>query len=205
MQITRIAPQKKDKNRVNVYLDGKFAFGLPLALVIERGFKKGQEIDQEEIDTLRDKDEEERIYNRLVAFATLRPRSVKEIQDWFGRKKVVLGMQEAAIGRVSKIGLVDDYLFSKWWVEQRTAFRGFSRKLLALELRKKGIERSLIEKVLAEVEIPTEEELARRAYEKKKQTWGGLSGPAMKRKAYGFLGRRGFSFDVIRRIVDETG
>lgn len=202
-RITKIVQQKK-QNRVNLYLDGKFVFGLPLELVLEEGLKKGQVLSTEDIERLKRSNRRETIYNQVFSYATLRPRSKKEISDWFHRQGVPSGLRRKLLARLTRIGLVDDASFAKWWIEQRVTFRNFSRRFIKLELRRKGVEHDVIEQAFAEIEVPHEEDIARRAYEKRKKIWTGLSIQERKRKAYNFLARRGFSYDIIRRIVDGS-
>lgn len=201
-EITRVK-QQKDEKRVNVYLDGKFAFGISLEAALKHGLEKGKHVTQEFIDNLRDEAEEEKIYNRILRFATLRPRSEKEIKDWFRRKKVLPGVVEPVFNRLKNAGLVDDEAFARWWAEQRAEFRQKSRRMLGMEMRQKGIARDVIERVLAEVDIPREAELARKAAEKKLRTLKRYGYDEQKKKLSEFLARRGFSWSTIKKTVAD--
>lgn len=199
--ITKIK-QQKDEKRVNVYLDGKFAFGISLEAAVKHGLEKGKHLTQEFIDNLRDEAEEEKVYNRILRFATLRPRSEKEIRDWFRRKKVLPGVIKPVFNRLKRAGLVDDEAFAKWWVEQRAEFRQKSRRILGMELRQKGVARETIAKALESVDIPHEVELAKKAAEKKLRTLRGDFDERRKRLSE-FLARRGFFWDTIKKVVED--
>lgn len=201
-EITRLKKQK-DEKRVNVYLDGKFAFGISLEAALKYGLEKGKVVSQEFIDNLRDEAEEEKVYNKVLRFSMLRPRSEKEIKDWFRRKKVLPGVVEPVFNRLKSAGLVEDEAFARWWAEQRAEFRQKSRRMLSMELRQKGVSREVIEKVLEEVDIPDEVQLARKAAIKKVRSIVNLESNIKRKKLSEFLARRGFSWTTIKNVVDQ--
>lgn len=198
--ITRLSQQKR-KNRVNVYLDGKFGFGVTLESALENHLKVGQELSQEKIEQLRGKDYLDINFSKLVNFASRRPRSEKEIKDWFRRKNIDLKAQNDLFNRLNKTGLVNDEEFAKWWVEQRIHFRLKPPKMLKLELRQKGIRQEVIEKVLSETESPSELELARKVILKKFKKIPIPKDPKDKKRVYDFLLRRGFSYNTIKEAL----
>lgn len=201
--VTRIV-QQKDKNRANIYLGGKFAFGTSLESLLKHRLKTGNELDPQTVKQLKEESNAEKIYARVLRFATLRQRSQKEIEDWFKRKKVDISTAKKVFNRLKKLDLVNDREFAKWWIQQRTTFRSHSRKLLSYELRQKGVEQEIIAQVLKTAEVPSETELAKTALRKKFKSLSSLTQKQLQ-KVYGFLARRGFSWGVIKQAVDEVG
>src|SRR4030042_2523623 len=127
--ITSIKPQKNNK-RVNIYLDGKFGFGIDLENFVKLGLKVEQSLEDEEIKKIIKKAEFQKTYDYLLKFAMLRPRSEKEIKDWFRRKKTPERLYEDLFSKLKELDLIDDEKFAMWWVEQRLAFRNkFKRDL----------------------------------------------------------------------------
>jgi len=100
------------------------------------------------------------------------------------------------------LDLIDDQAFVDWWLEQRATFRPKGKRALALELRQKGIDKELIERALAEK--VDEEELARQAAKTKLRIWSKLPLDVQKEKLVGFLGRRGFTWPILKKILDEV-
>lgn len=145
---------------------------------------------------------EEKIYNKVVRFATLRPRSEREITLWFKRKNISTALTERVFDRLKNLGLVDDRIFASWWVEQRMTFRPKGRKALFFELRQKGVGRDVIESVLERVEVSDEVALATGLVAKKLPRFKDLPPEERKKKLIGFLGRRGFSWEAIKKAVD---
>lgn len=145
---------------------------------------------------------EEKIYNKVIRFATLRPRSEHEINLWFKRKKVPLKVSERVFNRLKNLGLVNDKAFASWWIEQRVTFKPKGRRALFFELRQKGVAKDVIESVLKSTGIPNEAALARDLVTKKLPRFQNLPPQERRKKLVGFLGRRGFSWETIRKVVD---
>ncbi|MEK7521692.1 MAG: regulatory protein RecX [Patescibacteria group bacterium] len=198
--VTRLSQQKKN-NRVNVYLDGKFAFGVTLESALENHLKVGKELSQGKIETLRGKDFKDKIFAKLLSFASRRPHSQKEISLWFKKKNVPEELYVDLFNRLKNIGLLNDEEFARWWVEQRVHFRSSPKKMLKLELRGKGISDEITEKVLGESETTPDIELARKVLVKRFGKIPELVNLKEKKRVYDFLLRRGFSYDTIKQVL----
>lgn len=197
--ITSIKPQK-NKDRVNVYLDGKFSFGIDLTNFVLLGLKIDQELSDKEIAQIVKKAEFQKTLDKLLRFATVRPRSEKEIKDYLKRKKVHASLFKELFNRLKRLELIDDFKFARWWVEQRNAFKPRGKKALFAELRQKGIDKEIIQRVLDEIEID-EEKMAKDLLEKKSYKWERLDLKTARQKKYEFLARKGFGRDVIGKVI----
>jgi regulatory protein len=200
-QVTAIKPQKNGK-RVNIYLDGKFAFGLDLENYVKLGLKVEQNLTDDEINGLVKKAEFQKIMDKLLRFATLRPRSEKEIKDYFKRKRVYKDLQKDLYDKLKKFELVDDEKFAKWWVEQRLAFRPKSQRILNNELRIKGVRKDIIDETLNSIKID-EVKIARELIEKRKNKWHNLGEFEARKKMSEFLARHGFAWGIIKTVIKE--
>lgn len=210
--ITAIKPQKRKnspsrkasagRGRVNIYLDGEFGFGLDLENFVKLGLKVEQQLSEEKIIEITKKAEFQKALDRLLMFATLRPRSEKEVRDWMARKKIGDSFKNALFEKLHKLELLDDEKFAKWWVEQRLAFKSKSLRDLSYELRSKGINKDIINNVLTEVNID-EEKVAKDLLEKKMYRWRSLGKPDKKRKMSEYLARKGFGWSVIGKVTSD--
>lgn len=147
-------------------------------------------------------DQEEKIYNKVVRFATFRPRSEHEINLWFKRKNISTTLTERVFNRLKNLGLVNDKAFSEWWIEQRVTFRPKARRALFFELRQKGVGKDVIESALATMDFPQEAVLALALVAKRLPRLKDLPIEERKKKLVGFLSRRGFSWETIKKAVD---
>ncbi len=135
--VTALEVQKKNKERVNVYLDDQFAFGL--TLLEAAALRKGQILSDAEIAALRANDEMARAYDRAVQFLAYRPRSAAEIQRNLAEKDVDEAVIGAVLARLEAQGYVDDLAFARYWLSNRQEFHPEGARALRFELREKGI------------------------------------------------------------------
>lgn len=202
-QITRIV-QQKDINRANIYLDGKFAFGITLESLLKHNLHTNKELSLQDVNKLKEEDNQAKIINRAIEFAMRRPRSEKEIELWFRRKKIEESVQGVALNKLIALGLVNDLEFAKWWIEQRNTFRPKPKRILKYELRIKGVKDEVIEEALEGSEGIEELEIARKVIARKIERYKKMPYDEGKKKLSNFLAMRGFSWEVIRQIVEES-
>jgi len=200
-QITAIKPQEKRKNRFNVYLDGQFALAISNELLVREGLKVGQELSSEKTEELVAKDRLGRAQDRAYHVRSDRPRSEKEIYDYLGKKKLKDEEKNKIIKKLKEEKLIDDLEFARWFLEQRQTFRPKGSYALRQELRQKGIGEKIIDQVL-----PNKEEelsLAKKALVKAEKKYASFLGREKKEKLMAYLRRRGFSWEAVKKAVDE--
>jgi regulatory protein len=203
MAIITSIKQQKNKNRVNVYLDNKFGFGIDLDNFVLLGLKVDQELTDEEIEKVIKKAEFQKTYDKLLRFAMTRPRSEKEVFDWFRRKEVHESLHNDLLKKLKSLNLLNDLEFAKWWVDQRIQFKSKSKRVIQIELRQKGIKKEIIDEVLEEVPID-EEKLAKELIAKKMYKWEKLEPRLKKQKMSQYLAGKGFSWGIIEKALDFT-
>lgn len=199
--ITKIKSQK-NKKRVNIYLDGKFAFGLDLENLLKLGLKVDQELTEDEVEKIVQKAEFTKTYEKLLKFAMLRPRSEKEIKRWFKKHKVHESLREKLVEKLEDLELIGDEKFAKWWVDQRIQFKLRSKKELTHELYQKGIKKNIIKETLNESDID-ESKNAKKLLEKKLYKWTKLEGFEKRKKMNDYLLRKGFRWESVKSAVDS--
>lgn len=144
----------------------------------------------------------QKTFEKLLKFATLRPRSEKEIGLWFKRKNIEIDLQKELFSQLKKLGFVNDKEFIKWWIDQRLTFKHASKKRIVYELRQKGIKDSLIKQTIENTEFQ-EEEQAQKTLERKAKNVKTPLNQKDKVRLYGYLARQGFSWEVIKKAIDE--
>ena len=195
-RITAIQVQKNNPNRVNVYLDGEFAFGL--ARIVAAWLQVGQMLDEGKIAELQAEDSRERAMQQALLFLSYRARSENEIRKNLSKHEIPDAVIEETIERLRREGFADDKKFASAWVENRSTFRPRGRRALALELRQKGIDDHTIESALEGID---DEALAYEAGQKKARKLRVQEWTEFRKKMSEFLARRGFSYSVIAPIV----
>lgn len=209
MKITAISVQVRDKDRVNISVDGKYRFSLDIMQVGELGVKLGNDYTESELQELETESQFGKTYTRALEHALTRPRSTKEMKDYLYRKTRPRRLKDGAVKdgiseniaarvleRLQAKGYVDDETFARFWVENRNTQKGISRRKLEAELRAKGVDASVIHKVLAT--SPRDETAEIQKIIAKKRTRYDDEQKFMQ-----YLLRQGFDYDLIKQALSE--
>ena len=199
-RITAITPQQKNPQRVNIYLDGEFAFGL--AAVVAAWLRVGQELGEERIASLKMQDEREIVYQKALHFLSYRPRSSAEVRQNLSKRGISEALIEEILNRLQNTGLVNDETFAQAWVENRNTFRPRGKSALRMELRRKGLSDEIVQSVL-DTQV-NDAALALEAARRYARRLSGLEWPEFRQKLSGFLARRGFLYTTLAPAVSEV-
>lgn len=208
MKITAVTPQQKDKNRVNIMVDGKYRFSLDIFQYADLGIKIGHEYTEEELTALETESSFGKVYARALEYCLMRPHSAKEVRDYLYRKtrdsrsktgEVKKGISLEITGRVFdrlvEKGYIDDEKFARYWVENRNLTKGSSRRKLTAELQAKGVDRGIIEQTLQASTRDDVDEL-HKVIAKKRARYSD------DQKFMQYLARQGFHFDDIKKALE---
>lgn len=214
--VTKMTPGVKDPNRVNVFLDGHFAFSLDVTQVIEFGLKTKARVTPGKLIELKKASEFGKLYQRTLEWVLTRPHSIKETRDYLKRrqfKRKQLNRQRAkeekrplaefeddvmqlVVERLIEKKYLNDQKFAEFYVENRYIRKGISQKRLRMELRNKGVEPEIVAVAMERVPRDEDEEI--------------LKVIAKKRKKYndfqlvGYLVRQGFNFQKAKDAVEAS-
>ncbi|MGQ9628431.1 MAG: regulatory protein RecX [Anaerolineae bacterium] len=198
-EITALKIQKGNKRRVNIYLDGEYAFSLSLLEAVH--LKRGQRLSDEEVAALRERDAFQKAYDRALKYLSYRPRSRAEIERYLQEKHIPPPLLEEVLARLEGAGLVDDLAFTRFWVENRKDFNPRGLSFLRYELRRKGISEDVISQALEEVD---EEQSAYALARKRALRMTKLDQEKFYRKLGDFLTRRGFPYETVSAVVQKV-
>ncbi|NLE45981.1 MAG: RecX family transcriptional regulator [Chloroflexi bacterium] len=196
--ITALRYQKRDTERVNVYIDGQFAFGL--AAILAARLRVGQTLSGDEIAKYRVQDDVEKAHGRALNFLSYRPRSEYEVRQYLRKRDLDEDIIDSVVERLTRADLVNDDEFARYWVENRSQFRPRSLRALQYELRQKGVSDEAISRALSDVD---EELMVRKIALASARRFKRLAPQDFRRKLTAHLARKGFSYDLIKPLVDE--
>jgi regulatory protein len=151
-------------------------------------------LDEKKIEQLQAEDARERALQQALLFLSYRARSESEIRKNLRKHEIPEPVIEETLERLRRDGLANDDQFARAWVENRSTFRPRSRRLMALELRQKGLDEESVSSALTDVD---DEALAYEAAQKRASRFASLEWSEFRKKLSGFLARRGFSYSVI--------
>lgn len=195
-KITAIEAQKNNPKRVNIHLDGEFAFGLDR--FVAAWLTVGQALDEEKIAKLQVEDAGEKAYQQAMLFLGYRARSETEVRKNLEKHEIPPAVIDRTIDRLREEQLVNDEQFAQNWVANRSEFRPRSRRALTVELKQKGLTEAAIQSATEAVD---EKSLAYAAAQKRVRRLESLEWIEFRKKLSEFLARRGFGYDVIMPTV----
>lgn len=200
MKITALQPQRGNKRRVSVFLDGNFLFGLSNETVGALGLHVGQEVDRANLDRIAI--EEQSYEARQYAFLLLsyKARTTSELKQRLTRKGFSPDIVSRTLQRLAELKMTDDEGFARRFAEDRIIIGHKGKWRVRGELLKRGVAKEHIEEALATA--PDEAAAAREVAEKYLSRNQRLEPNVLKRRLYALLARRGFSLDTIRQVVN---
>ncbi len=199
-RITDIRAGKRAGKRVNVFLDGRFAFSLTAEAAGDEGLAVGQELPPNRVAELVGIDGYGRCLNAATRLLGYRARSEAELRERLRRRDFAADSTDAVITHLKSRGLIDDAAFARSWREDRDAFKPRSGWLTGLELRKKGVSEDVIATVVSEAD---DGEAADRAARTRAGRLPVTDAEAFRRRLGDFLRRRGFGYEVINQTVSR--
>jgi regulatory protein len=214
VKITDISIQAKNKDRVNVSVDGKYRFSLDIFQVGELGVKIGKEYTEEELHELETESLFGKLYGRALEYTLMRPHSAKEVRDYLWRKTRTIKLRkkdanelyekpgvpqsiaDRVYERLMQKGYINDEKFARFWVENRNQAKGTSSRKLVAELRAKGVDQSIIALAFESSERSDEDEIKKIILKKRRKYDD-------EQKLIAYLARQGFSYDDIKTALVE--
>ena len=202
-KVTALSVQKRNPRRVNIYLDGEFAFGVER--IVAAWLQIGQEISDEKIEQLKAEDAREAAYQKALRLLSFRPRTEAEIRQKLQGYALSDDLSDHVLERLRQSGLVNDQRFSKEWVDNRSEMRPRSRRALAYELKRRGIDQQTIEQTTGSLD---DDQLAYQAAYKHAHKLKDLEWKDFRQKMYRYLAQRGFNaeaaIEATRRVWAEA-
>jgi len=207
MKITSIKAQKRDNNRVNISVDGKYRFSLDAYQLVDLGIKIGRDYDESELLALEQESQFGKVYGRALEYCLMRPHSTREVRDYLYKKTrstrgktgelkpgVSTEITDRVYERLVEKGYIDDNKFALYWAQNRSLKKGVSLRKLNSELRSKGVDSAIISAVLSESERSDSEEIMKIIAKKR-------SHYPDDKKLMAYLAGQGFGYDDIKQAI----
>jgi regulatory protein len=163
------------------------------------GLRSGARLAATDLDAIHSAQAREDAMASALRLVSYRQRSEKELRDRLRRRGTPDAVIDSTLARLKELRLVDDAAFATAWVENRDSFQPRSARLLATELRAKGVSAAVAEASTATVD---EAAAAYRAGIKRARVLAGRTYEEFRRKVGEFLLRRGFDYETSREAVD---
>ncbi len=197
-QITKVEPQKRNKERCNLYLDGEYVCALSMFVVVQNQLLPGKEISQEKLLDLVFESEKETAFNYAVDYICKYVPSQKQMVKKLYEKKYTTRIVNYVIDKCKSYGYIDDEKYAESYVFQNRKLKG--KLKLQQELMQKGIAKNIIDKVLQDYD----EEDGCLVLARKKALNKDLDDPKVYAQLVRFLQYRGYEWEKIKDAIDQV-
>ncbi|PSQ87646.1 MAG: recombinase RecX [Bacteroidetes bacterium QS_3_64_15] len=203
--ITRLESQVHNDDRVSVYLDGEFAFGIHEDLVVKHSLQVGATLTPEKARELERDEQYVDAKQTALDYLAYKPRTEEEVRRKLGQEDVPSPVIEDVIARLYELEYLDDEAYAHDYAHNRFSSKKYGPVRIRRELTERGVDRRLadaaVDELFAEVDVTAA------AWTHAEKRWPRLAGeddPRRRRqKMYRYLRRRGFTSNTIRPILDE--
>lgn len=196
MVVTAIEPQKRDPSRYNIFIDGEYAFALPMQDILYFKLKEGQEAAEETVEFIRKNLIYIKAQDTALHFIGYKMRTVQEIRRKLAEKEFAEETIEEVIAFLEKYGYADDREYCRKYIKEKLRMKPKSGYALKIELRQRGISPRIIDEVMGETELDEAGDAFRWLEKKSRGQWP-PENEKKKKQLYDFLLRKGYSYDII--------
>ena len=203
--VTQILEQRRRKNRRNVYLDGKFAFGCNVNVVAKFRLREGLELSADEVAAIQQGEVRQEVFDKAMSYLQRRQHARRELATKLKRLEYPGDLIEAVLDDLERLGYVNDERFAADRAASAAGFKKLGRNRAMTELMRSGVSNTTARQAVEAVYETTDTAaVARELAEKKAPSLRRLDALTARRRLYGLLLRRGFEYDVIKPVVEEV-
>lgn len=196
-RITKIEPQVKNKDRVNIYLDGEFKLGCSLELAMLNHLKNDVEISDEQLEQLVFENEKTQALNKAVTLIGKNLKTRRQMRTYLNDKGYSKTIVDYVLEKLSEYNYINDINYAKIYI--RSVKNKYGKVKIIANLRQKGVSDKDIDEVMQEFESDTDSimALAQKYMKNKEVNQDNVA------KLYRHLLSKGFGYDEVNSVVRE--
>lgn len=208
-KITDIKTNKRNKERVSIFVEDEFVLACSDELVYKRSLKIGDEIDVTVLKEIAKEDEFVKAKDRAYRYLERTYKTEKEVKDYLSKKEYDDGVIERVILVLREYNLTDDYRYAEIFIKSKIKTNGLRK--ITFDLERKGISKEIIRDALNETVI--EDNSVKEVEEEKCFNIGLKKYNLLKKreddkfklksKLFSFLAGRGYDFDLINSVTEK--
>lgn len=203
LKITSVEKNKKNKDRLSIYIDDRFSFTISEEDYLTLNLYEKTEISEETIEYIKDTLNFREARSKAVRYLSLKLRTEKEVREKLLNQGYDPDCTTKVIDDLKAIGYINNKLYAQKYLFDRSKLRPASKRMMKLELLSRGIEEETADEVLADWKV--EDSSVAESLLKRKFGKYDMSDKKILRKAYMFLVHRGFSRDTIKEALKAFG
>jgi regulatory protein len=202
-KITKIEYQKNNKDRVNIYLDDKFEFGIDLNIMVKYSLSKNMVLDDEFISGILIEEDKTKAYNYAISVLSRSPKSEKELRLKITQKGYDVDLANIIIDKLKANKYIDDEDYSDRFIHDKINLSKYGRRKIKEALYHKGIDRQIIDEKLSLISMDDEIKRAYNLGEKKLKSMSNIENTKKYVKLSNFLIGKGFDYETVRKVVSK--
>ena len=197
-EITSIEPQVKDKNRCNVYIDGRFYCGIKLEVAIKYHLKAGMQVEKSQLEEIQLETEKSQAVDKAMTHLSATMKTERQMRDFLVKKGYTEAVCDYVIEKLQYYKFIDDYAYCRAYVN---SVRGKGKRAIEADLFKRKARRDAIDEALNDF---TENEDD--AYSLLQKYMRGKEVNKINLlKGYKYLLSKGYGYDVAQSAVEKFG
>lgn len=200
-KITKIEIQKKNKERVNLYINEQFFMGLDASLVYTLNLKKGDIIDEEKLREVILQESLSSAKNKAMSILNRTAISEKKLREKLSDYDD--SVIDEVVNKLKEYGFLNDKDLAKRITNDNLHLSKFGRNKIKQNLYRKGISKEDIENTINEIDSDEEFENALYLGRKRLEKLKNEDKRVKYQKLTQHLSYKGFNYDVIKRVIDE--
>lgn len=202
-KITAIEVQKNNQNRVSVYLDNRFAFGLDMAIYVKYNLKKDMELEKDFIETILKAEDLSKASNYAIQLLSRKDRTKKEITDKLQEKGYEIEVINGVLNKLSEYNFLNDETYCEKYINDKLKFSKYGKNKIKANLYAKGVDKDIISRKIVEINSDLEYERAFQLAQKKLPSLQKYNRIKIKTKLSYHLISKGFDYDIVNKVIKD--
>ena len=202
-KITSIEVQKNNNERVSVFIDNKFAFGLDMSIYLKYNLKKDLEIEENFIEIVLKEEEINKAFNYAINLLSRKDRTKKEIESKLIEKGYDKGVIASILDKLKEYNYINDEIYCEKYINDKVKFSKYGKNRIKANLYAKGVDKDIISQKIIEIDSNLEYNRAFELAQKKLASLQKYDKIKIKSKLSYHLISKGFDYDVVNKVIRE--
>lgn len=202
--ITKIEAQKRNKDRVNIYIDEDYAFSLSAELVYKEELKIKMQVDNNRLGRIAREESFLKCKDSALRTIERSYKTEKEIRDKLLLKEFDIDSIERTLEFLKEYNLLNDENYVKMYVKDKIKVEGQNK--IKYALIQKGIDEELIKYEISKFDNDSQKEVAYDLATKKYNLLSKREDDKYKisQKLYRFLTTKGYDYSIVSDVVKKV-
>ena len=202
--ITKIETQKKNKERVNIYIDGKFYKGIFAEIAFNQNLSEGMEINREKLEGILIQEEVSKAKEKALQILNGRHQSENALREKLYKREYDNKVIDQVIDYLKECNLINDEELANSLTDTCLNVKKYGRRRIKDYLYNNKIKKSQIDNIFYSIDRKVEIENAIELAENKTRNINTNDKNKLYQKLYRFLAYRGYEYDVIKTAIDSV-